>query len=444
MNPFDDPGTSTAPKRGRGRPRKAVEGQQAPKRQEDVTPAPGLSPSDGRSGAEAGQDNAEAAAQTSLGTMSQRPAAGSQPPGTGGYIPTATLLGVDRPSTSSTSAHPLIINPPPRHRTASRDPGGGLGTHRTAIADRVLHPIPKGGAPSQNGQPGLQLATSPLADGPVSAQNAVAIRPVEPGSKKAPELPAGIDDGPHMPESDDSSIPGMDYNPPIPTGPIMTEADGRAGGAAQQPSGGGVGPAREQAAQGTPTKDRFSLSDLEAALARMMRPRTAETGKPADAQRIARSGTFVWDVEKLGPPRRKRTDIRPGGAFTSTSLPPFQSGTPVGNTGIVPIDQTAVQTIAAPRQPDGPAIVIAPEEKRRRGRPRKDPAIAAPPIKRKRGRPRKDPVVPVAEASVKRPRGRPRKARPDPAAVPPIKRKRGRPRKNATGLVQGPTASPGG
>lgn len=435
MGSPEEPVPAPVPKRGRGRPRKAVVSQHALELHEAVTPGPGRVPASGPSAAEVQENTAASTMQESLEAVLQRPAAGGRPSGPSAYVPTATFLGIDGPAPSTTSPAPDIAGAPPM--PTSSNTNGEPRPLRTAIAAKALQSTRKAGPPSQRRQPGRPRWTGHTANAPRPVPTTLAIRPIAPGSKRPPEMPAGEDGGQH--ESDDSSIPGMDYNPLIPTEPIIAEGDGSAEGAAQEPPGGPAAPVvQPPPAANQPPKDRFSLSDLEATLARMMRPRAVETGKPADALRIARSGTFVWDVEKLGPPQRKKADMRRGTAFSSSALQPYPAGAPAGTAGTATaVDQNAVPSIAPSVLPEAPAPVIAPAEKRGRGRPRKRPVIAAPEIKRKRGRPRKNPVILVAEAAVKRPRGRPPKVRPDPAGEPIIKRKRGRPPKNAQPAVQG-------
>jgi len=165
-------------------------------------------------------------------------------------------------------------------------------------------------------------------------------------------------------------IPGMEYVPRITPHTAQEGAKKDLGAAAQQPAGKDGAATRDSEMK----KDKFSLGDLEATLAMSMKARAARPEKPIPPHRIARSGTFVWDVEKLGPPRRN------GEGRTQAQGPQHQY-----------------------------------------------PSLIAP-VKRGRGRPRKYPVTVISEAVPKRPRGRPPKVHiPETAAA---KRKRGRPPMN--------------
>ena len=249
----------------------------------------------------------------------------------------------------------------------------------------------------------------------------------------------------------DRHLPGMDSCPRI------TPEKEAGGDEKREPAGEAA--ADPAIAETASRKDRFSLGDLESSLAMHMRARTAGAQRTPPAQRLARSGTFVWDIEKLGPPQRPKADRKPPGAFDASASPAVQSTTVQSNQGSPPPSTGAIlmvpplrrgpgrprknpiPALAAPamKRPRGRPRKIAPDVtdaapvKRKRGRPRKNPLPdpQEPPVRRKRGRPRKNPLPDPQEAPVRRRRGRPPKILTDMPGAVPVKRKRGRPRKAA-------------
>lgn len=299
----------------------------------------------------------------------------STPAATGRYIPTATLFGLDRSSSMHADKNSKTF--PSATFNIS---GGEPRPMRTTMVLPQTHPVLKKASPAQRGRS-------------ARSQNTI----MRPGtSKYVPtavflgiETDSDLEDEPSEPEIPDSELPGFDFAPEITSDPIPDKANGGSAVAGQQPSAETNAPARKQTAhEPGQNSDKFSLGDLETTLAMSIRPRSAGTEKPLTAQKIARSGTFVWDFEKLGPPRHTR-------ANRQTIMAPDSSASPFPQAAIVPA-----------------------------------------PIKRGRGRPRKNPIVAMPEVVPKRRLGRPPKIRVDIPEIAPIKRKRGRPRKNP--IVQAP------